>query len=157
MVESLKTIMLLTNQAHSLNLALMAMIFSSPILNQSRLKMRLSQKGCYQLKSLFGMLLGQDREWGLRQSEIMLTHTFAILDAVNGGVKSIAIKSLYGAKLGMNVKKWILSAERHAQMTIVSAEYQFRINALPLIRSSYKMDSADVIYETIQVFGILEY
>jgi hypothetical protein len=35
----------------------------------------------------------------------MLTHTFAILDAENGGVKSIAIKSFYGAKLGVNVKK----------------------------------------------------
>jgi len=156
-VESLKTIMLLTNQAHTLNLALMAMMFSSPILNQSRLKMRLSQKGCYQLKSRFRMLLRQDREWGLRQSEIMLTHTFAIFDAENGGVKSIAIKSLYGAKLGVNVKKWILSAERHAQMKRVSVEFQFHINALPLIRSSFKMASADVLNETIQVFGILEY
>jgi len=35
----------------------------------------------------------------------MLTHTFAILDAENGGVKSIAMKSLCGAKLGVNVKK----------------------------------------------------
>jgi len=35
----------------------------------------------------------------------MLTHTFAILDAENGGVKSIAIKSLYGAILIVNVKK----------------------------------------------------
>ena len=87
----------------------------------------------------------------------MLTHTFAILDAENGGVKSIAIKSLYGAKLGVNVKKWILSAERHAQMKRVSVEFQFHINALPLIRSSFKMASADVINETIQVFGILEY
>jgi hypothetical protein len=35
----------------------------------------------------------------------MLTHTFAILDAENGGVKSIALKSLYGAGLGVIVKK----------------------------------------------------
>ncbi len=88
----------------------------------------------------------------------MLTHTFAILDAENGGVKSIALKSLYGAGLGVIVKKWILSVEsKIAQTTGVSAEFQFHMNALPITRSSLKMTFADVINETIQVFGILEY
>ena len=79
----------------------------------------------------------------------MLTHTFVILDAENGGVKSIAIKSLYGAELGKNVKKWILSAESNiAQTRGVSAEFQFQMNALSINGSSLKMASVVVLNET---------
>ncbi len=47
---------------------------------------------------------------------------FAILDAIDGDAVSIAQQLLFGLDIGKNVKDWILSAAKCAQMISATAE-----------------------------------